>query len=89
MGTTVYATVVRKWEVVGGSDLADRLDEFADMKADICTVYCTDGGIMCEIYGRVAELRRALREHGLQEVAALLDGLKGEEEVSIILNVLW
>jgi len=89
MGTTVYASVVRKWEVIGGSDLADRLDEFADTKADICTVYHTDGGIMCEIYGNVAELRKALREYGLHEVAALLDGLKGEEEVSIVLNVLW
>jgi len=89
MGTTVYASVVRKWEIIGGSDLADRLDEFADEKAGFCTAYCTDCGIMYEVYGKVAELRRVLREHGLHEVAGLLDELEDEEDVSIMLNILW
>gem|GEM_PF-5105239 len=89
MGVTTYAHVVRRWKMVGGRDLAEKLDNFVEAFRDCCTIYYSDGGcVLYELYGLVSELKSALEKRGLEELVALLEGIDENEEVSLLVNVI-
>jgi len=87
MGLTVYACVAA-WKIVGGSDLADKVEELASRCRSICTVYYAEGGpVIYEFYAKKHVLLRELRAAGLDELAKIVAEC-GDGDVSLLVNVL-